>query len=146
MKKYFTLLFILFSVSLFAQPINDDCSGIIDLGVVPFCPDTTFFSNEDATATDIGNDNIPMPGACGDNDITFVGNDVWFVFTTSDTITDYTITVTGITDGMGSDPLSNPQIMIYRGDCAFDELALLACGAADDGENVPRIRCFRFGP
>jgi gliding motility-associated-like protein len=136
MKKCFTFIFFLFTVSLFAQPINDDCLGIIDLGVVPFCPDTVFYTNLNATETDIGNDNIPAPGACGNNDITFVGNDVWFQFTTSDTITDYTITVTGITDGMGSTAMTNPQIMLYRGDCAFDDLALFACGSSDDGEFI----------
>ncbi len=146
MKKLFTFILLLSAFSLFAQPINDDCAGIIDLGVVPFCPDTTFFTNQDATATDIGNDNIPAPGACGDNDITFTGNDVWFQFTTSDTITDYTITLTGITDGMGSDPMSNPQIMIYRGDCEFDGLALLACAAADDGENILEMDVLDLDP
>ncbi len=138
MKKLFTLIFLACSLSIFAQPVNDDCVGLIDLGVVPYCSDSigVFYTNLDATESDIGNDNLPGAGACGDNDITFVGNDVWFAFTTSDTILDYTITVTGITDGMGSVPMSNPQIMIYRGACACDEMALLACGAANDGENV----------
>ncbi len=133
MKKLFTLFAICFSLGLAAQPVNDDCSGLIDLGVVPFCPDTTFFTNFEATESDIGNDNIPAPGACGNNDITTVANDVWFAFTTSDTITDYTITVTGMDDGTGTDPMMNPQILIYRGDCSFDNLALLACGSANDG-------------
>ncbi len=146
MKKSFTLIFLLFTIGLFAQPVNDDCSGIIDLGVVPYCPDTVFYTNVDATATDIGNDNIPMPGSCGDNDITFVGNDVWFQFTSSDTITDYTITVTGMDDGMGSTAMSNPQIMIYRGDCEFDGLALLACGSADDGELILELDVLDLDP
>ncbi len=147
MKKLFTFLFLLSTLSVFAQPANDDCPGIIDLGVVPFCPDNQFFTNEDATATDIGNDNIPGPGACGNNDITFVGNDVWFQFTSSDTITDYTITVTGMDDGMGSTAMTNPQIMIYRGAvCGFDELALLACGAADDGEFIVELDVLDLDP
>ncbi len=137
MKSSLTLLFnCLFISVILAQPVNDDCSGLIDLGVVPFCPDSVFYTNQNATESDIGNDNIPMPGACGNNDITFVGNDVWFAFTTNDTTLNYTIDLTGITDGMGSNPLSNPQIMIYRGDCGFDDLALLACASADDGASL----------
>lgn len=136
MKNIFTLVLLFFTVALFAQPVNDDCSGIIDLGVVPFCPVDTFFTNLDATATDIGNDNVPT-GCNPGGDWTFTGRDVWFQFTSSDTIINYTFTVTGITDGMGSDPLSNPQIAIYRGDlCGVDELALFACSRADDGEGV----------
>ena len=148
MKKLFTFFFLVYSLGLCAQPINDDCTGLIDLGVVPYCSDSigVFYTNLDATESDIGNDNIPGPGACGNNDITFVGNDVWFAFTTSDTIIDYTITVTGITDGLGSIPMSNPQIMVYRGDCSFDNLALLACGAADDGENVLELDVLGLDP
>ena len=149
MKNLFTILFLVYSFNLFAQPpVNDDCAGLIDLGVVPYCSDSigVFYTNLDATESDIGNDNLPGAGACGNNDITFVGNDVWFAFTSSDTILDYTITVTGITDGQGSTPMSNPQIMVYRGDCAFDNLALLACGAADDGENVLELDVIGLDP
>jgi gliding motility-associated-like protein len=146
MKQLFTLLFLSLALAVFGQPANDDCNGIIDLGVVPFCPDDQFFTNENATESDIGNDNIPGPNSCSGNDINFVGNDVWFQFTTSDTITDYTITVTGIEDMMGSDPMSNPQIMIYRGDCEFDGLALLACGAADDGESLFELDVLDLDP
>ncbi|MEM8908614.1 MAG: choice-of-anchor L domain-containing protein, partial [Bacteroidota bacterium] len=138
MKNIFTLALLFFTVSLFAQPVNDDCSGIIDLGIAPFCPADTFFTNVDATATDIGNDNIPTNCSAG-GDWTFTGRDVWFQFTSSDTILDYTFTVTGLSDGM-SDPMMNPQFAIYRGDvCGFDEMALFACGRAEDGENVLEI-------
>jgi gliding motility-associated-like protein len=146
MKKCFTFIFLLYTICLFAQPVNDDCLGIIDLGVAPFCPGNVFFTNLDATATDIGNDNIPTPGACGDNDITFVGNDVWFQFTSSDTIMDYMITVTGITDGMGSTAMTNPQILLYRGDCSFDNLALLACGSSNNGESVLELDVLGLDP
>ena len=36
--------------------------------------------------------------------------------------------------------------MIYRGDCEFDGLALLACGAADDGENVLELDVLDLDP
>ncbi|MFT6707266.1 MAG: gliding motility-associated-like protein [Flavobacteriales bacterium] len=129
-----TLTLLLFTcTSLFAQPPNDECAGLIDLGVIPYCPDLEFFTNVDATETNIGSGNFPT--GCNGGDITFVGRDVFFQFSTDNVITDYTITVTGITDGMGSDPLMNPQIMIYRGDCLFDELSLLGCAKAADGDN-----------
>jgi len=117
-----------------AQPPNDECAGLIDLGIAPYCPDLEFFTNVDATETNIGGGNFPT-GCSGIGDITFVGRDVFFQFTTDNVLTDYTITVTGITDGMGSDPLLNPQIMVYRGDCVFDELSLLGCAKAADGDN-----------
>ncbi len=128
-----TLLFSLFSLlsfALFSQPVNDDCSGLIDLGVAPICP-SGIYTNLDATASDIGNDNIPDCFNGGN-----VDRDVWFQFTTNGTVTDYTITVTGITDGMGSTPMLNPQIELYRGDiCGFDELAALAvCASANNGD------------
>ena len=137
MKNFLTLSFLFFVIGLFAQaPVNDDCDGIIDLGVVPFCPVDTFFTNLNATATDIGNNNIPF-GCNPGGDWTSTDRDVWFTFITSDTIEDYTITLTGITDGMGSDPIANPQIAIYRGNiCGFDEIALFFCARAEnDGDN-----------
>jgi gliding motility-associated-like protein len=129
------LLFLFFSIlslSAIAQPANDDCAGIIDLGVAPLCPSPGIYTNVDATASDIGNDNIPLCFNGGN-----VDRDVWFQFTTDGTITDYNITVNGITDGMGSTPITNPQIEVYRGDlCGFDELASLAvCASANNGDN-----------
>src|SRR5690606_26463691 len=60
-----------------------------------------------------------------------------FMFTTDNMITDYTITVTGVTDGMGSTPIVNPQIEIYRGDCEFNGLASMeVCASALPGESV----------
>ena len=77
MKNFLTLSFLFFVIGLFAQaPVNDDCDGIIDLGVVPFCPVDTFFTNLNATATDIGNNNIPFgcnPGGTGHLQIEMFG-------------------------------------------------------------------------
>ena len=141
MRKFLTLAFLLFSLGLMAQPINDDCGGLIDLGVAPACPDSVFFTNVDATASDIGFSNIPNCFNGGT-----VQNDVWFAFTTSDTIFDYTITVTGITDGMGSDPLMNPQIALYRGDCQVDGLAEIACETVENGEFVVELDVLGLTP
>lgn len=133
MKQFFTFLFLCFTISLFAQPVNDDCGGIIDLGVVPFCSTDSVFSNIGATNTNIGNGNVPEDCNPG-GDWNFTGRDVWFQFTASDTIEDYTVTLTGVTD-QGNNPITNPQIAIYRGDCEFDGMALLTCARVDtDGE------------
>ncbi len=143
---FFTLLFIsVATTGLFAQPINDDCPGIIDLGVAPYCPDTVFFSNVDATASNIGTDNNPssVPDCMG---LPPMQHDVWFQFIASDTILDYTIEVTGITDGAGSTPMSMPQVAIYRGDCEFDGLQLLGCNAADLGESSIQLNVSGLTP
>ncbi|HMQ45922.1 MAG TPA: choice-of-anchor L domain-containing protein [Saprospiraceae bacterium] len=142
MRLIFILtLLALFSVALTAQPVNDDCDGIIDLGVAPFCPDTVFFNNVNATPSDIGFGNIPSCFNGGG-----VQNDVWFAFTTSDTIFDYTITVTGISDGMIA-AMSNPQIALYRGECEFNGLADLGyCGSAANGDNIVEIDVFGLTP
>jgi gliding motility-associated-like protein len=127
MKKIFSLLPLLFSaLVVFAQPANDDCAGIVNLGVVPFC-NTTVFNNIGATASNIGNDNIPVSSSC--LGITQPQNDVWFQFTASDTITDYRITVTGT----GTPSLVNPLMILYRGDCLFDGLAEAGCSPPEAG-------------
>lgn len=128
MKKLTLLLFLLpllIANELRAQaPVNDDCSGLIDLGMAPVCPPDTF-TNVNATATDIGFDNNPT---C------FNGNtaehDVWFAFTCPDTLFNFRITLTGV----GANPITNPEFAIYRGDCTFDGLAELLCGIADNNE------------
>lgn len=112
----------------FAQPANDDCAGIIDLGEAPFCDETVFFNNIDATASNIGTDNVPSIGGCSGA----MENDVWFSFIASDTIEDYSITVTGITDGMGSSAMIQPQVAVYRGDCEFNGLEVLDCERANE--------------
>lgn len=105
----------------FAQPANDECESAIDLGVAPYC-ENTLFTNVGATASNIGANNIP---ACWDNGT--VQRDVWFVFTASDTILDYSITITG----EGADPLTNPQVAIYRGDCGPNNLFFFSCFKAE---------------
>lgn len=128
MNKFLKLLFFLIAlpVLLFAQPANDDCFGAIHVGTAPACPNS-IFSNIGATASDIGNSNIPSCFNGGN-----VTRDVWFSFTSSDTIFDYTITVTGLPSGPGA-AIVNPQIALYRGDCTPNGLAELACASADAG-------------
>jgi gliding motility-associated-like protein len=145
MKKFLLPLFLIFSVTaLFAQPVNDNCAGLIDLGTVPICPDSVWYTNVDATPTDIGANNFPT--GCDGGDITFVGRDVFFQFTTNGTLLDLTITVTGSSNPMGSTPMMNPQVALYRGDCLFDELSLLKCGKAEVGSNEIAIDVFGLDP
>ena len=131
MKIYFTLLFSFFAFFAFAQPVNDDCSGIIDLGEAPYCSDPAEYTNINATASDIDPVfNIPACFSSGG-----VQRDVWFQFTVpaSGTLVDFTILVNGNTGGNGT--LKNPQIPVYRGDCAYGQLNELACASAANGVN-----------
>ena len=57
MKQFLTFFLLLLTIGLFAQPVNDDCAGIIDLGVAPAC-DSTLYNNVGATQSDIGVDNF----------------------------------------------------------------------------------------
>jgi gliding motility-associated-like protein len=140
MKRLSLLLSLLFSVTLLtAQPVNDDCGGIIDLGIPPLCPNDEIYSNVDATASDIGFGNIPDCFNGGT-----VQNDVWFMFTTSDTIFDYTIYLEGADDN--GNAILNPQIALYRGDCTFDGLSEIACISADNGENYLELDVLGLTP
>lgn len=145
MRKLLTVFFLLFSVFAIAQaPVNDDCAGLINLGEAPWCDSTVFFTNLNATPSDIGNDNVPNIGNCAG--LGEMDHDVWFSFIASDTILDYLITVTGITDGMGSTPMNMPQIAVYRGDCEFNGLEILECNAAELNENVVELELSGLDP
>lgn len=128
MRYFFTLVFAILIGNLLAQPANDDCSGLIDLGAVPACNTDVIYTNVDATASDIGFGNSP---SCFNGGT--AQNDVWFAFTTTADITDITITIIGSLDGPNGEPISNPQIALYRGDCSFDGLAELACNSSAPG-------------
>ncbi len=122
MKSILSLVFLtLLSFTLFAQPSNDDCSGVIDLGVAPVC-DGTVYTNIDATPFDIGSNN--QPDCFASNPPV---NDVWFQFTTAADIVDYTITVEGTIDGVNMDALNNVQFAIYRGFCSEGTLFFNNC-------------------
>ncbi len=142
MKQFFTFSFLLFAFSLFAQPANDDCPGIVNLGPAPVCPDDVIYNNLNATASDIGFDNIPPCWVGG-----IVNRDVWFSFVAVDTILDYRITVTGCPDpNLSIDPILNPQIAIYRGDCEYDGLQLLKCETSANGEGLVELDLFGLTP
>ncbi len=127
MKKISLLIAALVSaVALWSQtPVNDNCAGLIDLGVAPACPPDTF-TNQNATNSNIGFDNNP---SCFNGNL--ASRDVWFAFTAPDTLLNFRITVAGV----GANSIQNPQFAIYRGDCQPDGLAELLCAVADVGEN-----------
>ncbi|KAA3627161.1 MAG: hypothetical protein DWQ02_19925, partial [Bacteroidetes bacterium] len=138
---FFTAFSLLLSTFIWAQPANDDCAGLIDLGVVPTCPgNTEIYDNVDATASDIGFGNIPDCFNGGS-----VDNDVWFSFTTTDDIVDVTVSVLG-TDMGPNGTITNPQIAIYRGSCEFDGLSELACFSPNNGETIARIDILGLTP
>jgi gliding motility-associated-like protein len=107
-------------------PVNDDCSGLINLGTAPTCQ-TTVFTNLQATNSDIGFDNSPT---CFQNNL--ASNDVWFSFTCPINVIEFRLSI----NGTGSTPIKNPQAAIYRGDCIFNNLAQFACIRADVDENA----------
>lgn len=111
-----------------AQPVNDNCSGLIDLGVIPACDPADVYTNVGATASNIGFGNIPSCFNGGGTE-----RDVWFAFTVGTDFTDVTVSVLGTTTGPNGASIINPQIAIYRGDCEVDGLAELACISAPPG-------------
>lgn len=128
MRSALLLFFLLAMGTLgMAQPANDDCTGLIDLGVVPTCL-PAIYTNVDATASNIGFGNNP---SCFNGGTT--QRDVWFSFTTTSDLTDVTITLIGVLNGPNADAILNPQIALYRGDCELDGLAELSCISAPAG-------------
>ena len=140
---FFSFLFIGMNSLLAQVPTNDDCDGLIDLGAVPICEDTptTFFTNIDATASDIGFGNTP---SCFNGGT--VQNDVWFGFQTTTDLIDLTISVQGTPLGPNGEVLNNPQIALYRGDCVVDGLAELFCLSAENGETSLQLDVLGLTP
>ena len=137
---FFGILAIQFNV-IAQAPVNDDCSGIINLGELPYCAQAAAYSNVNATTSQIdATNNIP---SCWNN----VGErDVWFQFSTpaDGSITDVSIQVLG--DILGNGTLKMPQLAIYRGDCVFGGLAELACVAAPVNVNEVTLEVFGLSP
>lgn len=114
------------TLSLFAQPSNDECANLIDLGVAPICSTTDVFSNLGATTSNTGG--TPSCFVSGGTQ-----RDVWFAFTTATDIETYFITVTGAPNGTSGQAMSNPQLTFYRGSCG--SLSEIGCVSAENGES-----------
>ncbi len=129
MRKCLLLLsFLCFSAAAFAQLDGaDECSTAISLGIAPTCPNTTVYTNENATASVLPFDNTPTCFS------TVPDNDVWFTFTTpaDGSIVDFTIQLFSFIDNANG--IQNPQIAVYRIDGSCDELAEYDCLSSPDG-------------
>ena len=139
MKYIWTFVIPFWTIHLIAQPANDNCNGLIDLGLAPVCTED-IYANVEATASDIGISNNPT---CFNGGTT--QNDVWFSFTTSDTLFDYTISIMG-TSGGANGAISSPQIALYRGDCVTNGLAELFCASAELGESSLSLNALGLTP
>ena len=136
MKQILLFLCLICSFRAAAQaPPNDDCTGVVDFGLAPNCSETTFYTNVGATASNIDADfNLPICFQGGNTN-----RDVWFQFTASDTILDYSILLTGASNG-ATPSIRNPQMAVYRGECVFGELQELACISANQGETTISLK------
>lgn len=143
MKTLLTIPFTAFSIFFAAAqaPVNDDCTGIINLGVVPYCSQPAQFTNLNATASNI--DPVSNVPACWNNP---GDRDVWFEFSlpADGSITDITVRVWGNVAGNGT--LNMPQLAVYRGDCEFGGLAELDCIAAPLNVNELSLNLFGLTP
>ncbi len=126
--SFFILLFWCRSGLLLAQPVNDECTGAINIAdVTNFCSAVGAFSNVNATPT-----NLAAP-ICWPN----VSNDVWFRFTAN--ATDVTITIKGQTPSQPGGTLQRPQVAIYLNtspNCQTGTFNQLECKAAVGGANI----------
>ncbi len=119
------VLFLCFWSSLKAQaPVNDNCSGAIDLSNANnFCTDNAAYSNINATPSGLAKSQFwPVDG-----------NDVWFKYTAI--AFDLNITITGNENGSGT--LNSPLIALYTTtDCSnFSELI----GSAFNGTTLTTL-------
>jgi len=109
-KKVLTIVsYLLITISIFAQPVNDECETAIVLNnVTDWCSNNGQFSNIGATQSGYGSP------ACWDNN----DNDVWFRFIATGTTADI------IVSGSGSNgTLKNPLISFYKDNGCFGSLS-----------------------
>lgn len=106
-------------------PANNDCDTPLELGLAPTCSNDVY-TNLNATPTDIGLNNTP---SCGN--ALPPARDVWFTFVCPLSPLDFRIELTGA----GSNPVKNPVIVVYRGDCSTDGLFELDCAGAASGSS-----------
>jgi len=142
MKLLLFIPFTVFACLLSAQaPINDDCSGIVDLGEVPYCSAAAQFTNVNAT-TSIVDPLLNVPDCFNNN----AERDVWFQFSlpADGSITDISMSVFGAVAGNGT--LRMPEIALYRGDCVLGGLAELDCIAAPLNINEVQLDAFGLLP
>lgn len=118
----FLLLSALYTIGL-SQPSNDDCLAPVNLGQAPVCKSFDVFTNIDATASAQTLPSCFQGGMRAERD-------VWFTFTTPAGIPanqqNYILSITGT----GNTPINNPQVVVYRGDCASGTFSEWECELA----------------
>ncbi|MCB0283588.1 MAG: T9SS type A sorting domain-containing protein [Calditrichaeota bacterium] len=107
-------LLLLFSMSLYSQPVNDDCSGATVVSSIPFADTVN-------TTTATSNPSDPSLGCNGNSNQTD-GNTVWYVWTPSSDMNVH-ISTSGSKEPDG-DPLDT-VIGLYTGGCG--ELEAVEC-------------------
>ncbi|WP_235296213.1 choice-of-anchor L domain-containing protein [Portibacter marinus] len=122
MKNWILLILICCSTSLYAQVLNDECAGTVNLGTAPICTDMVY-SNAGATASDLGANNDP------DCFVDAPARDVWFSFIADSEITNYVIEIEASEEN--SNPIQNIQAGLYRGFCPDNVFAINTCAASD---------------
>lgn len=117
-----------FSLGVLAQPINDDCEGAIFLNVGDsYCSKAGEFNNADATAS-----NLITP--CFNP----VQKDVWFSFVPNKT--DVNITIKGAINVAGAGgTLRFPQVALFTGQCANNNLSELICAKSAGSNHIVSI-------
>ena len=131
MRKLFTLiLYLIFTVSLWAQPSNDDCENAIMLtDVVGWCSERAEFTNMAATESP---DPSPMCFPNNSNNL-----DVWYSFIAEANTANVSVVGTNMSVTPGG-TLANPQLAIYEGSCgALNELV-----CASDAFNNHQVSVF----
>ncbi|MFQ5448098.1 MAG: CUB domain-containing protein, partial [Saprospiraceae bacterium] len=145
MKKLLTLLLLFIGGNVaFGQPGNDDCSGLIDLGIAPICPAVDTFTNMDATLSVVFSDPLLNIPACFEGGV--VNSDVWFSFTVpaDGSVVDFTVIASGVNGPNGA--ILQPEVAVYRGDCLLDELQELNCATSVLGESQVEIDLLGLTP
>jgi len=145
MNRILLFLFFLFtSLVLLAQPSNDECATLVNLGEAPICPVLDTFNNVMATASVISTTTAGNIPSC------FNGSspdaDVWFSFDIplDGSLVDVQIELDAVEGPNGG--IVQPQMVIYRGDCSIDGLEELDCVAALAGENSLEIVLLGLSP
>ncbi|MFN7118137.1 MAG: gliding motility-associated C-terminal domain-containing protein [Saprospiraceae bacterium] len=130
--------FVLGTLTAYAQPANDNCTGAVSLSLSATCG-TNVFTNIGATTSNIGTNNSP---SCFNGGTT--QRDVWFSFTTPADTRQVTITVKGVGNGSNTKAIVNPQIAIYRGTCTG--LSQIGCVSAANGSSEVRLDATMLTP
>lgn len=112
--------FIGFTPKAYAQPSNDECNTAINISNTSnWCSPNAAYTNVLSTASVYGTP------TCWSNS----GNDVWFRFTASAPAV--TITVNGNVAGAGTGNLNQPELALYRDNCAGGTVTEIQCQPGD---------------